>query len=228
MTRSLDTRLSLLLIPWMAGCGGAEALQVVVGNLELALLEEEALVVQARDEQGELRAASPTDRHGEFVLFVPAATLHLTASGRRVHDLGTLRICAVGAPIEMQVAPATMGFTEACLDARRALSDCRRTTEPTCSDLESEVQACRAGDPIEACIDERKALGDCEAEGRDCVDAQHAWERCRLMVCTNRFNALVDGGCLEGCQPYEDDVISECTEPRNQPAATEVGCTPSP
>ena len=219
---------SLLISACIAGCGGAEDLQILEGLLNLDSLHETALIVQARDDRGELRAASPTDADGRFVLFVPPATLTVTASGRRVHALGTLQICTVGPPVSMEVSPAPSGLSDGCLAARGELSDCRRTVEPACDILETAVQACRAGDRIGECLEEREALGACQAVSGDCDPELDALNQCLQSACAERLFRFIDSGCLEGCGAQEEEVIAACTEPRlGTETVMEVGCSSS-
>ncbi|MEL6187806.1 MAG: hypothetical protein AAFU79_24550 [Myxococcota bacterium] len=227
MNPSIRPVASLLVIS-LEACGGEVPLQVVEGTLDLEALGETSLVVQARNVEGDLQAASPTEPSGDYVLFVPPATFSVTASGRVVHDLGMLRVCAVGPPHRMVVDPSPPTLSEACLAARSDLAECRRTVEPACDVLEVQVRACRGGDPVEECAAEAALLERCLEVRTDCDSEAMAVDRCRQAICDDRLAQYVDGGCIEGCQAPQDAVLSACTSMPRNATVTEVGCSSSP
>lgn len=218
----------LLTSLWGAACGGEIALQVVEGQLDLFALAERALLVQARHADGALAAAAPTDASGAFVLFVPPATLTLTALGRQVHRLGTLKVCEVGEPVQIAVNPSPSPFSEACLSARGALAECRRRVGSVCAEYEAEVRTCRSGQPVDECTVERSRWTACERSGRSCESERSALDDCRNSACETRLVRFLDAGCLEPCRSEEEAVLATCAEPQNELTSREVGCSSSP
>ena len=217
-----------VLVALATACGDEVPLQIVEGQLDLVSLEETELVVQARDSEGILKAAAPTDASGYFVLFVPPTTLTVTASGRAVHQLGTIRVCAVGPPIEMNTNPAPPDLSQQCFAAREALAGCRSTVEPQCATYEAQVRTCRSGGRISTCAAQQDALDACLQGQGDCRSETMAFEQCREAECADRLARFLDAGCLDGCRSEEEALLEACTPTRSDPVVTEVGCSPSP
>lgn len=224
--RSLASR-AVALTSALFACGSDEIpLQVVQGQVDLAALDETSLLVQARDEQEVLQSASTTDASGSYILFVPPSILTITASGRRLHTLGSLVVCAVGPPVSIP-GDAPPAQSEACLSARADLSSCRQTVEPACSRYETEVFACRNGQSIEECAAQEASLNRCRQAGGMCSMEEEALEGCVQSACEERLYRFLDGGCLDGCGPQEEAVLAACSEPRTEPQPMEVGCSSS-